>query len=117
MVVAVEAEEVFTSKPVTEMTINELFETEYKKVMREILESFIRMAIGYFNGLANRANQLLPVEFIPSFTYSFEPDGVLFTVKYTFEPKSLEKLKKEVLEKVEKRWIRITLHEKYHKHE
>jgi hypothetical protein len=113
--VALVAEDIeeFTTKPVVELDIGKLFEEEYKKVFRELLEKFIHIAQGYFSGIAHRASQLLGIDIYPSFSYEFQPDGILFTIKYTIDPKSIDKLKRQVMEKVEKKWIRIKLAEKY----
>jgi hypothetical protein len=107
--------ETFTTKPVVELDINKMFEDEYKRVLRSLLEKFIHIAWGYLTGIANRATQLLEMDFYANISYTIEPDGVKFEIKYTIDPKSLEKLKKEVREKVEKKWVRIKLAEKYQK--
>lgn len=109
--------EAFTTKPVVELDINKMFEDEYKRVLRSLLEKFIHIAWGYLTGIANRATQLLEMDFYANISYTIEPDGVKFEIKYTIDPKSIEKLKKEVREKVEKKWVRIKLAEKYQKKE
>ena len=107
--------EAFTTKPVVELDINKMFEDEYKRELRSLLEKFIHIAWGYLTGIANRATQLLEMDFYANISYTIEPDGVKFEIKYVIDPKSLEKLKKEVREKVEKKWVRIKLAEKYQK--
>jgi hypothetical protein len=103
----------FTTKPISELDISKMFEEEYEKTYREILEKLVHIVTGYITGVANRASQLLRMNIYVTYGYSFEPDGVKFEIKFVFDQKSIEKLKKQVMERVEKKWVKIKLAEKY----
>jgi hypothetical protein len=105
--------EVFTTKPVSELDLSKLFEEEFNKELRSLLERIISIVTGYATGIANWASRWFELNVLVVYSYSFEPDGVKFEIKYFLDPKSIEKLKKRVMEKVEKKWIRIKLAEKH----
>jgi hypothetical protein len=105
--------EVFTTKPVSELDLSKLFEEEFNKELRNVLDRLINFATGYIVGMSKYASRWLELNVLVAYSYSYEPDGIKFEIKFFLDPQSIEKLKKQVMEKVEKKWVKIKLAEKY----
>jgi len=105
--------EEFTTKPVSELDLNKMFEEELNKELRNVFDRLINFATGYIIGMSKYASRWLGLNVLVAYSYSYEPDGVKFEVKFFLDQQSIEKLKKQVMERVEKKWVRIKLAEQY----
>jgi hypothetical protein len=103
----------FMTKPVSELDFKKMFEEEFNKELRNVLDRLINLITGYIVGISKYASRWLELNVLVAYSYSYEPDGIKFELKFFLDQQSIEKLKRQVMEKVEKKWVRIKLAEQY----